>query len=77
MQKSLILSSIGMGDLLKARPEIPVPAPPAGERPEPRRLPPPPALEYFGLRTVVAFGRTVGRGQRPGIDEAVKHLPEG
>ena len=27
----------------------------------------PTALEYFSLRTVVAFGRTVSRGRRPGL----------
>jgi len=27
----------------------------------------PPALEYFGLRTVVAFGRKVSRGRRLGL----------
>ena len=59
----------------KARPEMPAPAPPAAAHPGPQRLPP--ALECVGLRTVVAFGRTVSRERMPGSGEAVRHLPEG
>ena len=35
------------------------------------------ALECVGLRTAVAFERTVSRERMPGSDEAVRHLPEG
>jgi len=41
----------------KARLERPAPAPLAAAHPGPQRLPP--ALECVGLRTAVAFGRTV------------------